>query len=552
MQARAYFGGEELKNLALVLGFLLCGPLCLAQDRPNILLLVAEDLSPRIGSYGDTVANTPNLDELALESVRYTNVFTTAGVCAPSRAALITGMHQISIGAQHMRSTNMGYYAVPPPEVKAFPEFLRAAGYYTFTSDKLDYQFSLVGPNSGPFTIWDAEGADADWSSRDPGQPFFGMYHYVETHESGVMRPTGPAYSDSHRQAQATRARRDVIAESVTSPGDVLLPPYYPDIPEVRTDLARHYDNIHSMDTRVGNLLARLEADGLADETIVIWTTDHGDGLPRAKRELYDSGIHVPMLVHIPPRYAPADWEPGSMDSRLVSFVDLAPTILEWAGITIPEYLHGHNFLGSMRSYIYASRDRIDDVPDRERAVRDSGFKYIRSWHPDLAAGHELDYRDNIDMVRAMREQYLGGQLTEVQRQWFQPTGSERLYDLSADPHEVVNLVSNPDFATVLDRLRDEMDRWLSEIGDWSDEPEDEMRERFLGSDEELRQTPSPRIDRRNGFVYISSADGASVGYRIDEGPWRLYVAPLTVSEGAIEAKAVRYGWRESPIARLE
>ena len=270
---------------------------------PNILLLVAEDLSTRIGAYGDKVARTPNLDALAKRSVRFTQVFTTAGVCAPSRAALVMGQHQISFGAQHMR-TSTGphglYYAQPDAHLKAFPELLRAAGYFTFTDGKLDYQFSGIGAGSGPFTLWDEEGEEAHWRNREPGQPFFGLINFLETHESGLMRMDVEPHSESHRATQRMRISRGLVAKAVTDPADVNVPPYYPDIPEVRADIARHYDNIHAMDARVGKILSTLEQDGLSERTIVIWTTDHGDGLPRAKREIFDTGIHVPMLVHVP------------------------------------------------------------------------------------------------------------------------------------------------------------------------------------------------------------------------------------------------------------
>ncbi len=266
-----------------------------ARDNPNILLLMAEDMSVRVGAFGDPVAHTPNLDTLASQGVRYTRTFTTAGVCAPSRAAHILGMHQIATGTQHMRSSSRpagGYFSVPPAEVKAYPELLRREGYYTYTDAKLDYQFSGALSGSGPTTIWNREGAQAgDWSRRAKGQPFFGLINFTVTHESGVFRPLGDRpQSPIHFAMQLARwwQLEDPVPEMVQA-ADVQLPPYYPDTNTVRDDLARHYNNIAAMDHQVGDILARLESDGLADSTIVIWTTDHGDGLPRAKRELFDS-----------------------------------------------------------------------------------------------------------------------------------------------------------------------------------------------------------------------------------------------------------------------
>ncbi len=536
----------------ILLGLLVAAGAAAQTTRPNVLLLVAEDLSPRIGAFGDTVANTPNLDVLAKEGVRYTNVFTTAGVCAPSRAALVTGLHQMSFGAQHMRTSTgpLGeYYAQPAEGVKAFPELLRRAGYYTFTDTKLDYQFSGIRAGSGPFTIWDAEGVDAGWQGRAPGQPFFGLINFMETHESGVMRADGTPHSETHARTQRFRAAAGLVAEPLTSPDAVQLPPYYPDLPEVRADLARHYDNIHRMDARVGRILRALESEGLADTTVVIWTTDHGDGLPRAKRELFDSGLHVPMILRSPSAYAAPGYVSGGVDDRLVSFVDLAPTILTLAGVTPSEYLHGHSLLdGPPRRYVYAARDRIDEVMDRQRAVRDGRFKYVRSWHPDVAGGHALEYRDNLDMVVAMRAAYQAGRLTAAQARWFEPAGAEQLYDLSADPFEVDNLVGDPSRADTLQTLRQALDAWMTRVGDTAAVPEAQLRQSYL-DDGRVPVTPAPQLAWRDGRLQVSAAHGASVGYRLDEGPWRLYTSPIALEHDArAEVRAVRYGWRVSEL----
>ena len=280
--------------------------------RPNILLLVAEDMSARVSAFGDPVAITPHLDRLAAQGVRFPNTFTTAGVCAPSRAALILGMHQISTGTQHMRTEggpNGGYLSVPPPEAKAFPEMLRGADYFTFQHGKLDYQFSRALSGTGPSTIWDAEDNNAMWADRASGQPFFGMINYLVTHESGMFTPLGSWPENFFHlimqvwQAYTRWGWTDEVIP--TDPAVVDLPPYYPDVPEIRADIARHYDNIQIMDAQVGAVLTRLEGDGLADSTIVIWTTDHGDGLPRAKRDLFEAGLKVPMIIRWPESIRP-------------------------------------------------------------------------------------------------------------------------------------------------------------------------------------------------------------------------------------------------------
>lgn len=549
-----------LRKRLICTALLLCAQMTSAQtpSRPNILLLMAEDMSSRVGAVGDDVAVTPNLDALAAQGVRYTNTFTAAGVCAPSRAAHILGMHQISSGTQHMRSSTRpegGYYSVPPDDAKAYPELLRAAGYYTYTDDKLDYQFSSVFAHSGPPTIWDIEGASApDWDKRAQGQPFFGFISFLVTHESGVFPPLGnmPNSAVQFLMQVMRWYRLDDPMPSVVSPKDIAVPPYYPDTETVRTDMARHYDNIAYMDAEVGAILDQLEAAGLAESTIVIWTTDHGDGLPRAKRELFDSGIKVPMIIRWPEAYRPEGVKPGAIDERLISFVDLGPTILSLAGVPVPANMQGRNFIAkdaAPNKYIYASRDRIDELMDRQRAVRDTRFKYIRSWYPDVPGGTDLEFRNNIDMVHEMRVMYDAGQLNAVQQQWYQPPGKERLFDLALDPFEIDDVSGNPQYQTVLQRMRGEMDAWLTRAGDWSDEPEAAMVARFEPGGER-QVTPAPTLSLEEGALVITpAAAGHSLEYRIDGGRWQLYSDPVSVNKNiVIEARAVRYGWEESEI----
>ena len=514
--------------------------------QPNVLVLMAEDLSPRIGAYGDDYAQTPNIDSLAQKATRYTHAFTTAGVCAPSRAAFITGQHQIAFGGQHMRASTspLGpYLAQPAPEVRAFPEILRAHGYYTFTDQKLDYQFSGIRAHSGPFTIWNEENAsDTAWRNRVSGQPFFGLINFIETHESGVMRQSGAPHSKSHAASQAMRAPITALREKVSDPNEVSLPPYFPDNRQSRQDLARHYDNIHLMDKRVGRILAELAKDDLLDNTIIVWTTDHGDGLPRSKREVLDSGTHVPLLIAMP-------GQRPSESHQLVSFVDFAPTILTWAGIALPKWLHGQDINDSPRQYVFSSRDRIDEVLDRQRAVRSSRYRYIRSWHPDVPGGHPLNYRDNIDMVREWRALHKSAQLNAQQDKWFRPVGAEQLYDLKTDPYELTNLATSQAHADIKATLQGVLQQFLLRVGDTSTQSEAVMRDAFL-QDGKMPITPKPSISVNvDGLVSLKSSIGASIGYRTG-GKWQLYTKQLNLNgfSGALEAKSIRYGWRESEV----
>jgi len=541
-----------LSTLSLVI----CASIAKAIDRPNILLLLAEDMSPRVGAFGDPVAVTPHLDALAAEGVRYDNVFTTAGVCAPSRAALITGIHQNSLGAGHMRSHGFDqaeYKAVPPPSVKAFPELLRATGYYTYVSSKLDYQFSGTRVGQGPFTIWDEEAfspSSVSWRNRPAGSPFFGMYAYMETHESGLFPRWSWPQSIVHLVMGAFQTFLHWDGEDVVEPGDVTVPPYYPDTADVRKDIAQHYNNIYTMDLRVGELLADLERDGLADETIVIWSTDHGDGLPRAKREIFDSGIRVPMIIRWPDKYRPAHAEPGQLDHRLISFVDLAPQILALAGVPIPDMMDGHPFVdGPPREYIFAARDRMDEWPDRQRAVRNAHYKYVRNYAPGTIAAKRLAFRENLAIMQSLWAEWEAGRMDANQKRWFESRPEEELYEVSADPHELVNLAKDPSHIEALLELRSALAEWQARVVDLATEPETAMAERMWPNGIEPATQP-PSITRVDGEIRIEcSNQGASIGYRLDgDLRWRLYTHPIKFLKdtASIEAKAVRYGWAES------
>jgi arylsulfatase A-like enzyme len=532
-----------LSALALILSTI--GPVPCQEPtsiRPNILVLMAEDLSPRIGAFGDPVARTPNIDRLAASGVRFPNTFTTAGVCAPSRAALITGMHAISIGAQHMRSSNFpggGYTAVPRPEVKAFPELLRAASYYTYTNFKLDYQFSEVFAGTGPFTIWDADDREAHFRGRPAGRPFFGLVNFFVTHESATF------------SANETAARARTGLKKPVLPEDVSVPPYYPDLPEIRSDIATVYNNVQVMDAEVGVILDQLEADGLLDDTIVIWTTDHGDPLPRSKREIYDSGIKVPMIIRWPASMRPPGFEPGRIDERLVSFVDLAPMILSMAGVPAPAHLHGRDVLDPAlppRRYIFAAGDRMDVRDDRVRAVRDRDFKYIRCYRAGTAGAHHIPYRDAQASMRALWAARAAGTLDAIQSIWFEPRPEESLYDLRDDPYEVDNLVGDPAHAKTLERMRAAYRDWQARVPDLSEMPEAELAQRMWpGGVQPVTEPPSIKASKNGLLVITASTPGSSIGYRIGDGPWLLYHEPIALEPGTrVTAKAVRYGFTES------
>lgn len=529
--------------------------------KPNIVLIVAEDMSPRVGAYGDPVAQTPNIDALATRGVRYQNVFTAAGVCAPSRSALITGVYPISMGTHQMRTSQgvadtaiKSYEAAPPEDVKAFPELLRKAGYATANFAKKDYQFG------DPFTIWDSHTGNfmspvdpAIWRQLPAGKPFFAMINLMATHESRLV-------SDDAEIAEAWAPMFDKIKQDradnfakVTDPADVVVPPIYPDTAVVRRSIAQHYDNIHHMDEQVGEVIAALEEDGLLESTIVVWTTDHGDAFPRAKRSIYDSGLHVPMVVRYPDEHSA-----GTQNTQLVSFVDLAPTILGWAGAEVPEFIQGSNFeAGVVREYIFAARDRMDATVDRMRAVRDSRYKYVRNLMPELSYFRPLLFRDMFPIMRELWRESESKEMPEVRRYYFDANRPmEELYDLESDPWEINNLAADPTYAAIRKRLSDALEAHIAEVGDMGEIPEYDMVVKMWGG-ETQPVTAAPVVEFSAVYndekqLTVTGAVGASIGYRINDGPWLLYSQPVIVKAGSqVEVKAQRYGFQISEVISL-
>jgi len=485
-----------------VVGFFGATP-ALADDRPNILWITCEDISPHLGCYGDKYAVTPNLDRLASQGIRFIHAFAPIGVCAPSRSSLITGMYAPSIGTHHMRCQGR-----LPPEVKCFPAYLREAGYYCTNNVKTDYNFP---PPKGS---WDESSAKAHYRHRKPGQPFFAVFNFTSCHESQIRLPDA-AYRK--RTADFTPAMRH-------DPAKAILPPYHPDTPEVRRDWARYADMITYMDGEAGRLLKQLEDDGLADQTIVFFFSDHGAGMPRSKRWLYDSSTRVPFIVRCPKRFADATWSPlsetrrrvserlahviepayfnpGESTDRLVSFVDLAPTILSLCGVKIPPHMQGEAFLGTAakppRRYVYGFRDRMDERYDMVRSVRDQRYKYIRNYLPHLPWFHHqhVSYMYEMPTMRVWQRLADEGKLAGPQATFMAASKPmEELYDTAADPHELKNLADSPEHQEILQRLRSAHRAWQEEIIDMGLLPEADLRTRFGGEPEYTAVRRKPEL----------------------------------------------------------
>lgn len=425
-------------------------------ELPNIIWLTSEDNSPFFGCYGDKFATTPNLDKLASEGFLYTHAYANAPVCAPTRNTILTGVYACSGGNEHMRSNY-----TKSDIVKTYPEYLREIGYYCTNNVKTDYNLG----NFDDKAIWDDCSNKAHYKNRKNGQPFFAVFNCTISHESSLHKSI-PDSLLRHR------------------PDEIPLPPYHPATPEMKHDWAQYYDKIEDMDSWVGEKLKELEDAGLLENTIVFYYGDHGGVLARSKRYVYESGTHVPFIVRIPEKYKYLFPEKtvGSKVNRLISFVDLLPTLLSITGIQIPEYLQGSAFLGKQKTtnpeYAFMFRGRMDERYDMCRAVRDQKFRYIRNYMPYRIYGQHLEYLWLAPSVGSWEKAYLDGQCNEIQSVFWNKKPVEELYDTENDPWEINNLANNPEYKEVLERMRAANKTWATRINDAGFIPEAERVER--------------------------------------------------------------------------
>ncbi|MFD2200391.1 sulfatase-like hydrolase/transferase [Shivajiella indica] len=407
---------------------------------PNILWISTEDIDPAWGCYGDKYAHTPNIDQLAAEGFIFTNASANSPICAPARSTLITGMYATSLGTQHLRSE------VPlPKDLKILPEILRDHGYYTSNNSKTDYNFSHEGR-------WDDSSNKAHWSNRAEGQPFFSVINFMITHEG----PTNN--TDPESLKKDFEFRHD--------PDKAPIPPYFPNTPKMREIMAHTYDLISIFDKGVGDIIQQLKEDGLFDNTIIFVFSDHGFGLPRHKRWLNNSGLQIPLVLHVPQKYKHLVSNLNSQKVEdLVGFVDFAPTVLELAGIGPSPYMEGKNFLGAKaikNEYIFGFRSRADDCYDMSRSVFDGRFLYIRNYMP------HLPYIQNAVIFnqakQSMEELFLAREnntLPQTMEQYFHKKPITELYDLQNDPYELNNLAEKPEFQNRIENMQMELNNWM-------------------------------------------------------------------------------------------
>ena len=526
----------------------------ITQQPINVVWISCEDMGPILGSYSYEVVFAPKLDKLAAEGVWYSNAYSTAGVCAPSRFSIITGMYSARLGAHNMRTGDYHNYktpeqvthrkdigvidkagknipeyeVVPPTYVKPFTEILRANGYYCANNFKCDYQFNA------PFTAWDEVSSTVSFRDAPKDKPFFYVWNTLLTHESRIWERSNMPLT--------------------VNPKDVEIPSYFPDIPEVRNDIARKYSNIEAMDEKVGEIISQLEEDGLLENTIIMFWSDHGGNLLRQKRAVGNSGLNVPLIIRYPNKR-----DAGKVDNRIVSLMDLGPTVLSLLNIKPPKHFDGKAIAGVFeerpRKYAFGTADRFDDSTDMQRSVLDGRYVYIRNFMPEKPLIYRNKYRERINMNSKLIElDSLDRLKGDAQYIFMKTKPFEEFYDLETDPYEVNNIIDDPKHANRINDFRSALENWQEEINDKGFIAENKIIKSFWPNmiQPKTESVSFNQIDE--GLYELNSATtGASIGYQIDEkigtNNWSLYYEPITIGEKQkVVARAIRIGYKASDI----
>ncbi len=504
----------------------------------NVLWLVAEDQSPQFFSfYGDSTISLPALEGLANESIIYDNAFANVPVCAPARSTIILGQYVIANGTHNMRTYKSwakenepsisipNYTPVMEPGVRMFPKYLRSAGYYCTNNAKEDYNFQKTDG------VWDESSQTAHWDKRSENQPFFSVFNFNECHESGLWR-----YSKE---------------ELIVDPKDVPVPPYFPDNDTVRHDIAVNYSNLKRIDDKIAVIIDQLKAEGLYDDTYIFFYGDHGGPFPRHKRSLYDTGIEVPLIVKLP-----KDLQKESTSARtdeIVSFVDLAPTMLSMVGLEKPDHMHGKAFLGKHKDlandFVYTSSDRFDAVYDRKRAVRSKKYKYIKNFRTDLPYALPVAYREQIPMMRNLRKLDEDGKLGPEAALWMRETKDvDEFYDLENDPFELNNLIERESLLSEIERHRTALNSWLEETDDQGQFQEQDLIEKWSKRKGEIT-LKKPVLKQNNGKLEVMvEGDYGNIVYRLkgDEA-WMVFSGSIEADK-QYEFKTVHIGLDDSAV----
>ena len=533
--------------------FVLLGIACLMScgreqsDRPdskNVLWLVCEDQSAQFfPMYGDRTVRLPNIESLAEHGIVYTDMNATVPVCAPARSAIITGMYPTSIGTHNMRAFNAynpdnetsigipSYSPILPAGVTCFTEHLRRAGYFCTNNAKEDYNIA------SPSYAWDMSGPEAHWRQRETDQPFFSVFNFGVTHESQVW----------------ARSSDTLLVDPVSIP----VPPFFPDDSIVRHDLAVNYSNLIRLDKQVGEIIDQLKEDGLYENTIIFFYSDHGGPFPRYKRSVYETGLLVPMIVHDPfeetqprprKRILPGDW-PYSTDGTPLSFIDLAPTVLSIAGIEPPAHMQGVPFLGEFRRELFsrpmfATTDRFDAVYDRVRAVKYNGYKLIRNYHPELPYALPVQYRLQMRLMQRLESIDPDTASRNIAKWLATQRPREEFYDLKVDQDELHNRVDDPSLSEVIAALSDSLDQWIEATNDLGATSEDALIAQWLVKGE-APHVPRPQLTREGNLLDVRcELEGVTISCKSPGDPiWRLCGQSVDPGDGGVRIRLERIGF---------
>ncbi|MCM8569020.1 sulfatase-like hydrolase/transferase [Gramella jeungdoensis] len=496
-------------------------------------MLIAEDINPYLGCYGDSIAKSPTIDSLAAQGIRFDRMYSPVGVCAPSRSALMTGMFPTSIGTNHMRTGGgplahpfrmPSYQVILPEGMKAFTEYMRAAGYFCTNNRKTDYQFK------NQLSFWDESSNEATWEHRPKDKPFFSVFTYLESHESRLWE-----------------SKNDTLW---VKPGEVTPPPYLLNDSIGKRDYAIMYSNIYRMDQRVRSEIDKIKKEGLLNNTIIIFMSDNGGPMPRQKRSLYERGTRIPFVVVFPDGS-----QAGTNDDRMLNMADIPPTILSLAGIKPPGHMEGKAFLGdyaenSGRDYVFSIRERMDADYDKQISVRDENYRYVRNYLPHQPEYLDIGYRLNLASMRKMLE--IKNDLNKAQASWFTyPRPKEELYYTSEDEHEMTNLAGDPDYKDILDEMRLLADEVEEEYWPYKDLTEYELIDKIGNTGDIQVAKPSVNIEG-NKVTLSSSTEGASFVYQINgdgnkDSYWGYYIEPISLKKGDnLKVIATRAGYEQS------
>lgn len=504
----------------VIASFCACTIQAASPSRPNVVWLVSEDNSKHFLKLFDKHgAETPRIEALARNGLAFDHAFSQAPVCSVARTTLATGCYAPRIGTQYHRRAKL----VPMPEgVRMFPAYLREAGYYTANNNKKDYN-AIEGPG-----VWDVSSAKATWRDRQAGQPFFYMQSFPVTHEGRLHFP------ESDVENVPTK----------TDPNAVFVPPIHPDTPLFRYTYARYHDLIHQMDAQIGAVVDQLAADGLLEDTFIFYFGDHGGVVAGSKGYVYETGLHVPLVVRVPEKWKHlVDAERGSRVNGFVSFIDFGPTVLNLAGVDVPRGMDGRPFLGkgvkmaevNRRDEVFCYADRFDEKYDQVRALRKGHFKYMRSYQPFNFDGLQNNYRYLMAAYREWRELYRAGKLNPVQAAFFEPRAPEALYDIDNDPYETRNLAANPDYADTLRDMRKGLTRWVERMPDLSFYPESYLVDHAFDNPVEFGQDHKREIRHLVEIADLSLVPFGKAESKIaralaSKNPWERYWGLITCS----------------------